>query len=81
MPVFARFLPEMLKETPFVLVDKRRFFWRRGWDSNPCALARKLISSQPRYDHFDTSPGVFPPSKPSKITLENEEKRRRENGY
>ena len=20
-------------------------FWRRGWDSNPCALARKLISS------------------------------------
>ena len=31
-------------------------FWRRGWDSNPCAIARKLISSQPRYDHFDTSP-------------------------
>ena len=30
--------------------------WRRGWDSNPCAIARKLISSQPRYDHFDTSP-------------------------
>jgi len=27
MPVFARFLPEMLKETPFVLVDKRRFFY------------------------------------------------------
>ena len=20
-------------------------FWRRGWDSNPCAIARKLISS------------------------------------
>ena len=20
--------------------------WRRGWDSNPCAIARKLISSQ-----------------------------------
>ena len=32
------------------------FIWRRGWDSNPCAIARKLISSQPRYDHFDTSP-------------------------
>ncbi len=32
------------------------FRWRRGWDSNPRALARKLISSQPRYDHFDTSP-------------------------
>ena len=30
--------------------------WRRGRDSNPCALSRKLISSQPRYDHFDTSP-------------------------
>ena len=22
------------------------FLWRRGWDSNPCAVARKLISSQ-----------------------------------
>ena len=32
------------------------FFWRRRWDSNPRAVARKLISSQPRYDHFDTSP-------------------------
>ena len=31
-------------------------FWRRRWDSNPRALSRKLISSQPRYDHFDTSP-------------------------
>ncbi len=30
--------------------------WRRGWDSNPCDVAVKLISSQPRYDHFDTSP-------------------------
>ena len=30
--------------------------WRRGWDSNPCGIAPKLISSQPRYDHFDTSP-------------------------
>ena len=34
------------------------FRWRRGWDSNPCAIARKLISSQPRYDHFDTSPSM-----------------------
>ena len=32
------------------------FCWRRGRDSNPRALSRKLISSQPRYDHFDTSP-------------------------
>jgi hypothetical protein len=30
--------------------------WRRGWDSNPRGIAPKLISSQPRYDHFDTSP-------------------------
>ena len=29
--------------------------WRSGWDSNPRAIARKLISSQPRYDHFDTA--------------------------
>ena len=36
-----------------------RTFWRRGWDSNQCAIARKLISSQPRYDHFDTSPCIF----------------------
>ena len=40
------------------------FVWRRGRDSNPCALSRKLISSQPRYDHFDTSPYMF--------TLKNE---------
>ena len=32
------------------------FYKRRGWDSNPRALARKLISSQPRYDRFDTPP-------------------------
>ena len=31
-------------------------FWRRRWDSNPRAVAGKLISSQPRYDRFDTSP-------------------------
>ena len=30
--------------------------WRSGWDSNPRALADNLISSQARYDHFDTSP-------------------------
>jgi hypothetical protein len=33
--------------------------WRRGWDSNPRTVARQLISSQPRYDHFDTSPDLF----------------------
>ena len=30
--------------------------WRSGWDSNPRDVAVKLISSQPRYDHFDTAP-------------------------
>ena len=30
--------------------------WRRGWDSNPREVSLKLISSQPRYDRFDTSP-------------------------
>ena len=30
--------------------------WRRRWDSNPRALAGYLISSQARYDHFDTPP-------------------------
>ena len=29
-------------------------FWRSGRDSNPRGIAPKLISSQPRYDHFDT---------------------------
>ena len=32
---------------------------RRGWDSNPCALADKRFSRPPRYDHFDTSPNVL----------------------
>ena len=30
--------------------------WRSGWDSNPRARADNLISSQARYDHFDTAP-------------------------
>ena len=29
--------------------------WRRRWDSNPRDIAVKLISSQSRYDRFDTS--------------------------
>ena len=33
-----------------------RLLWRRRWDSNPRALAGYLISSQARYDHFDTPP-------------------------
>ena len=35
--------------------------WRRRWDSNPRGLSPYLISSQGRYDHFDTPPGVFHP--------------------
>ena len=33
--------------------------WRRRWDSNPRAREDYLISSQARYDHFDTSPYSF----------------------
>ena len=33
-------------------------FWRKRWDSNPRALACYLISSQARYDHFDTLPYI-----------------------
>lgn len=36
--------------------DYWRDFWRSGWDSNPRNLAVQLISSQSRYDHFDTAP-------------------------
>ena len=52
--------------TPFIFSQKSKkapsnedaflFFWRRERDSNPRVLAHKLISSQPRYDHFDISP-------------------------
>ena len=31
-------------------------FQRRRWDSNPRYVSVQLISSQSRYDHFDTSP-------------------------
>ena len=33
----------------------RFILWRRGRDSNPRVISHKLISSQPRYDRFDTS--------------------------
>ena len=32
------------------------FIWRCGWDSNPRYREVQLISSQSRYDHFDTTP-------------------------
>ncbi len=35
------------------------FRWRSGWDSNPRAREDYLISSQARYDHFDTAPYMF----------------------
>ena len=43
-----------------VMTLKSHAFWRTGWDSNPRAGLNtdKLISSQPRYDHFDTCPCV-----------------------
>ena len=44
--------------------DYWRDFWRKRWDSNPRTLADQLISSQSRYDHFDTLPCMF--------TLQNE---------
>ena len=59
----------------------RLIIWRRVWDSNPREIALKLISNQPRYDHFDNPPCVFRPSKSSNQTLNNEEKRWRENEY
>ena len=34
--------------------------WRRGWDSNPRALADKTLSRRPSYDHFGTSPDREP---------------------
>ena len=33
--------------------------WRRRRDSNPRGIAPKLISSQPRYDHFDISANIY----------------------
>ena len=32
------------------------YAWRKRWDSNPRYVAVYLISSQGRYDHFDTLP-------------------------
>ena len=48
---------ELKKEKPAAgKTDYWRDFWRSGWDSNPRNLAVQLISSQSRYDHFDTAP-------------------------
>ena len=42
------------KPKPNIMFDLG-FSWRRGRDSNPRVVSHKLISSQPRYDRFDTS--------------------------
>ena len=54
-PLFFK-TKENKKPTLYFYKVSAFYKWRRGRDSNPRALARKLISSQPRYDHFDTSP-------------------------
>ena len=41
-----------------LLASTTHFIWRRERDSNPRGIAPKLISSQPRYDHFDNSPNI-----------------------
>ena len=43
----------------FILTGSRKTCQRRGWDSNPRALADKRFSRPPRYDHFDTSPCIL----------------------
>ena len=39
-PIFARFLPKMRKETPSVVVDKRRFFYGCGGGICSCSSRR-----------------------------------------
>ena len=48
--------PLINKENPEVSTTSGFYnIWRRVWDSNPRGIAAKLISSQSRYDRFDTS--------------------------
>ena len=53
-PNFKRFsgIEKVHRNSIKITVD----LWRSGWDSNPRNLAVQLISSQSRYDHFDTAP-------------------------
>ena len=53
-------LLEIKQMSAICLVQVEVFRWRSGWDSNPRAVAGKLISSQPRYDHFDTAAYQIP---------------------
>ena len=57
---YATVAPLMIYKTK---AKARRFhiktivlFWRKRWDSNPRYREVQLISSQSRYDHFDTLP-------------------------
>ena len=43
-----------------------RLFWRSGRDSNPRVVSHKLISSQPRYDLFDTAAYLFFKHRPAR---------------
>ena len=43
------------KEKAWSAIWLQALAWRSGRDSNPRGIAPKLISSQPRYDHFDTA--------------------------
>ena len=58
LPVFSRVksLAERHKKTRVNPWFTRDCCWRSGWDSNPRAREDYLISSQARYDHFDTLP-------------------------
>ena len=60
-PVYpSRAMPAARHATPILAKNAcdavtSQAFWRSGWDSNPREVSLKLISSQPRYDHFDTA--------------------------
>ena len=45
---------EMTESESVALPFGDSYMKRRGWDSNPRALADKRFSRPPRYDHFDT---------------------------
>ena len=66
-PVFMRVLGLLTKEKSS---RKSTAFWRKRWDSNPRAREGYLISSQARYDHFDTLPCVLLSEKCKKIMQE-----------
>ena len=49
-----------MKRTGDFLVKIAGSLWRSGRDSNPRVVSHKLISSQPRYDRFDTAAHISP---------------------